>query len=215
MSAKINDYKESDNTLTFTLSGVDVCFANGIRRIILADIPTVVFKTIPFEENNSVIIDNTSRLNNEIIKQRLSCIPIHIKNLEIPLESYLLEVNEKNITDTMMIVTTENFKIKNVTNGKYLEEKDVRSIFPPYVPSTGKGEYFIDFVRLRPKISDEIPGEKINLTCKFSIGTAREDSMFNVAGTCSYGFTPDPEVMKTELQKKQQLKFQTLPVMTS
>ena len=205
MSAKINDYKESDNTLTFTLSGVDVCFANGIRRIILADIPTVVFKTIPFEENNSVIIDNTSRLNNEIIKQRLSCIPIHIKNLEIPLESYLLEVNEKNITDTMMIVTTENFKIKNVTNGKYLEEKDVRSIFPPYVPSTGKGEYFIDFVRLRPKISDEIPGEKINLTCKFSIGTAREDSMFNVAGTCSYGFTPDPEVMKTELQKKQQL----------
>ena len=205
MSAKITNYKESDNTLTFTLSGVDVCFANGIRRTILADIPTVVFKTIPFEKNNSVIIENTSRLNNEIIKQRLSCIPIHIKNLDIPLESYLLEVNETNITDTMMIVTTENFKIKNVTNGKYLEEKDLRSIFPPYIPPTGKGEYYIDFVRLRPKISDEIPGEKINLTCKFSIGTAREDSMFNVSGTCSYGFTPDPEVMKTELQKKQQL----------
>ena len=205
MAPEIKNYKESDNTLTFTLSGVDVSFANGIRRIILSEIPTVVFKTIPFEENKANILENTSRLNNEILKQRLSCIPIHIKDLEIPLSSYLLEINETNITDTMMFVTTEHFKIKNVTTGKYLEEKDLRSIFPPYIPPTGKGEYFIDFVRLRPKISEEIPGEKIILTCEFGIGTAKQDSMFNVVGTCAYGFTPDAETMKTELQKKQQL----------
>ena len=205
MNPKIENYQESNNVLTFTLSGVDVSFANGIRRTILADIPTVVFKTMPFEENKANILENTSRLNNEILKQRLSCIPIHIKDLTIPLENYLLEVNETNNTDTMMYVTTEHFKIKNLATGNYLEEKDVQSIFPAYVPPTGKGEYYIDFVRLRPKISDEIVGEKINLTCEFSIGTAKEDSMFNVVGTCSYGFTPDPEVMKIELQKKQQI----------
>ena len=205
MNPEIKNHKESDNTLTFTLSGVDTCFANGIRRTILSDIQTVVFKTIPFEENKAIILENTTRLNNEILKQRLSCIPIHIKDLDIPLSSYLLEINETNITDTMMYVTTEHFKIKNVVTGKYLEEKDVRSIFPSYIPPTGKGEYFIDFVRLRPKISEEIPGEKIILTCEFSLGTAKQDSMFNVAGTCSYGFTPDAETMKKELQKKQQL----------
>ena len=35
---------------------------------------------------------------------------------------------------------------------KYLEEKDVRAMFPPYVPPSGKGEYFIDFVTHSPEI---------------------------------------------------------------
>ena len=204
MNPKIDHFVEEDNMLTFTLSGVDVCFANAIRRTILSDIPTVVFKTMPYEENNATILENTTRLNNEILKQRLSCIPIHITDLEIPLNNYLLEIDEENITDTVMYVTTQHFKVKNVITNKYLEEKDVRAIFPPYVPPTGKGEYYIDFVRLRPKISDEILGEKIKLTCEFSIGTSKEDAMFNVVGTCSYGYTPDPEQMNEELKKKQQ-----------
>lgn len=205
MNPKIENYSTTDNVLTFTLSGTDVSFANAIRRTILADIRTVIFKTMPYEENKSNIIENTSRLNNEIIKQRLSCIPIHIQDLEMPLNNYLLEINEENLTDTIQYVTTQNFKIKNIITNKYLEEKDLRKIFPPYIPPTGKDEYFIDFIRLRPKISNEILGEKIKLTCEFSIGTAKEDSMFNVAGTCSYGYTPDPEQIKDELQKRQQV----------
>lgn len=204
MNPKIENYTEKDSVLTFTIYGIDVSFANAIRRTILSDIPTVVFETMPYEKNKAIIKDNTSRLNNEILKQRLSCIPIHITDLEIPLKDYILEIDEENLTDTMMFVTTENFKIKNVTTGNYLEEKDVRAIFPPYTPPTGKAEYFIDLLRLRPKISDQILGEKIKLTCEFSIGTAKQDSMFNVAGTCAYGYTPDPEVIKVELQKQQQ-----------
>jgi DNA-directed RNA polymerase subunit L len=205
MNPKIENYKQEDDVLEFTLKGVDVSFANAIRRTILSEIPTVVFKTMPYEENKSNILENTSRLNNEILKQRLSCIPIHITDLEIPLKDYLLEIDEENTTDTMMYVTTENFKIKNITTDKYLEEKDVRTIFPPYVPPTGKSEYFIDFVRLRPKISEEIPGEKIKLTCQFSISNSKDDSMFNVVGTCAYGYTPDPEKIKEELVKRQQV----------
>jgi len=62
--------------------------------------------------------------------------------------------------------------------------------------------YFIDFVRLRPKITEEILGEKINLTCEFSIGTAKDDGSFNVVSTCSYGFTPDDVKIDQELRKK-------------
>jgi DNA-directed RNA polymerase alpha subunit len=204
MNPKIENIKQSDNTMTFTLKGVDVSFANAIRRIIISEIPTVVFKTMPYQENTSVISENTSRLNNEIIKQRLSCIPIHIKDVDIPLQDYILEIDEENKTDTIMMITTKHFKIKNKQTEKYLEEKDVRSIFPPYVPPSGKGEYFIDFVRLRPKISDDLPGEKLKLTCEFSISNAKKDSMFNVAGTCAYGYTPDPIQMKEELEKHKQ-----------
>jgi len=73
-------------------------------------------------------------------------------------------------------------------------------MFPPFIPPTGAGEYYIEFLRLRPKISDEIPGERIKMTCEFAVGTAREDSMFNVTGTCSYGCTVDNERMMEQLE---------------
>lgn len=204
MNPKIDDFSVDSNTLKFTLSGVDVSFANAIRRIILSEIPIVGFKTIPYELNKCNIIANTSRLNNEFLKQRLSCIPVHITDLTIPLNNYILEIDEENKTDSVMIVTTEHFKVRNTSTNTYLEKHEVRKIFPPFIPSTGKGEYFIDFARLRPTISAEIPGEKLKLTCEFSIVYAKDDSMFNVASTCSYGFTVDKEAGQRELAKLEQ-----------
>ena len=205
MASKISNLKEEDGKTTFTISNVDVSYVNAIRRTILSDIPIVVFKTTPYEENKANIITNTSRLNNEIVKQRLSCIPICIKNLEeFLIKNYLLELDVENKTDTSIIVTTKDFKIKDISKNKYLEDNDVKQIFPPYIPPSGNGEFYIDFLRLRPKLTDEIPGEKIKLTSEFSIGTSREDSMFNVTGTCSYGFTPNPEKIEEELEKRKQ-----------
>ena len=205
MASKISNLKEEDGKTTFTISNIDVSYVNAIRRTILSDIPIIVFKTTPYEENKANIITNTSRLNNEIVKQRLSCIPICIKNLEeFLIKNYLLELDVENKTDTSIIVTTKDFKIKDISKNTYLEDNDVKQLFPPYIPPTGNGEYYIDFLRLRPKLTDEIPGERIKLTCEFSIGTSREDSTFNVTGTCSYGFTPNPEKIEEQLEIRKQ-----------
>jgi DNA-directed RNA polymerase subunit L len=200
MNPRIENISESDGTLTFTLSGVNVSIANAIRRTLLSDIQQVVFRTSPYEENKANITINTSRFNNEILKQRLSCIPIHIKDLNIPLKNYIVEVDVENNTDSIMYVTTEHFKIKNVEKNTYLSEKDTREIFPPN-PFTG---YFIDFLRLRPKLSNEIPGERIQMTCEFSIGSAKENGSFNAVSTSSYGYTVDHDKMEEVLAQKRQ-----------
>ena len=198
---ELNSDSDKDDALLFTLSGVNVSLANAIRRTILSDIPLVVFKTAPYEENKANIIANTTRLNNEILKKRLSCIPIYIKNTEdFPLKNYMLEVNVENITDTTMYVTTKDFIIKDVVTGKPVSETKTREIFPAN-DYTG---YFIDFARLRPKISDEIPGEKINLTCEFSLSTAKVDGMFNAVSSCAYGFTIDTVAQDALLEKLKQ-----------
>lgn len=207
MMSKIANLKEEDGKMTFTISNIDVSYVNAIRRTILSDIPIVVFKTTPYEENNATIMANTSRLNNEIVKQRLSCIPIHIDYLDTnksSIENLLLDLDVENKTDTTMIVTTKDFKVLNTVTNKYLDDGEVKKIFPPFIPPNGSGEYYIDFLRLRPKISDEIPGERIKLTCKFTVGTSRDDSMFNVTGTCSYGCTPDPEKIEEQLEIRKQ-----------
>ena len=175
MNPSITKLVENDDIQTFTLSGVNVSLANAIRRTILSDINAIIFKTTPYEENKATIYENTSRLNNEIIKQRLSCIPIHIPLLDekvsnitdgltlAQLEDYVVEVNVSNETDSVIYITTKDFKIKNIKTGDYLSKEDTRKIFPPN-QITGN---YIDFVRLRPKISEEIHGEKFNMSCLF------------------------------------------------
>ena len=203
--AKVFDLKEEDGLMSFTISNIDVSYVNAIRRTILSDIPIVCFKTTPYEENKANILINTTRLNNEILKQRLSCIPICIPNLEdTPIKNYLLEVDVENKIDVTVIVTTKDFNIKDIGSNTYLDEELQKKIFPPFIPPTGSGEYYIDFVRLRPRISDEIPGERIKFTCEFSVSTARDDSMFNVTGTCAYGCSPDPEKMAEQLEIRKQ-----------
>ena len=199
MNPIIEPIDTKDGSFGFTLSGVNVSLANALRRTILSEIPIIVFRTSPNEQNKCNIITNTSRLNNEIIKQRLSCIPIHIKDIsEFPLKNYIMEVNVENNTDTTMYITSEQFTIRDVVTEKELPQDKVREIFPPD-DTTG---YFIDFVRLRPRISDEIPGEKLHLTAEFDIGNAKEDGMFNVVSTCSYGFTDDSAAQDAELVRK-------------
>jgi len=202
MNPRIEPFNSDEYSFGFTLSGVNVSLANAIRRTILTDVPLVVFRTTPNDKNKCNIITNTSRLNNEIIKQRLSCIPIHIKDVsDFPLKNYIMEVNVENNTDTIMFVTTENFIIRDLVTGKSLPQDKIREIFPAD-DITG---YFIDFIRLRPRISDEIPGEIIHLTCEFDIGSAKEDGMFNAVSTSSYAFSPDIAGQDAELAKKMQL----------
>lgn len=187
MDPKLVSMNNYDDTLEFTLENLELSFANALRRTILSEIPVVCFKTYPEKENQCNIQVNTSKHNNEIIKQRLSCIPIHITDDNFPLETYELVVEKENTTNNTIYVTTEDFKIRNVLNDKYLTEEQVHKIFPP----NKKTKQYIDFVRLRPKLSDDIPGEQIMLTSKFSKANAKVDGMFNAVSTCSYGFTVD------------------------
>jgi len=190
-----------DDELKFTLSGVNVSIANALRRIILSDIPIVVFRVSPNNKNKCNIIANTCGLNNEIVKHRLSCIPIHINDIkEFPLKNYQLELNIQNNTDTTMYVTTKDFAIKDLVSGKFLSEERTREIFPA---NNITGDY-IDFVRLNGKPSDEISSKTINLTCEFDIGTAKEDAAYNVASTCSYGNTIDTALQDTTLEQLKQ-----------
>ena len=102
MNPIVEQFSQKQDELTFTISGLNVSLANAIRRTILSDISIAVFRTSPYEKNDANIIINTSRLNNEIIKQRLSCIPIFIKNIEeFPLDKYYVEVKVENISSSL------------------------------------------------------------------------------------------------------------------
>ncbi len=194
----ISSRDEVNGILTFTLAGINVSIANGLRRTILSDIPVLAFKTFPHNENKADFITNTSRFNNEILKQRLGCIPIHIPDLKMPYNELLVEIHKKNDTNEMMYLTTRDFKVKNISSEKYLDDSTVRKIFPPDPISND----FILFARLRPKISNEVPGEEIKITAKMSVHTAGEDGMYNTVSCFTYFNTPDKVAQKDGWQNK-------------
>jgi DNA-directed RNA polymerase subunit L len=213
-------------TLTFTLENCDVSIANALRRIILSDINQYVFRTFPHSENRAEFTVNTTRLHNEILKQRLGCIPIHhlhtIDGIANEYKNYVVEVDVKNETDTIRYVTTEDFKVKKAKeiekkSGRsrnedadedvmyeYLPEATVRKIFPPDAIS---GDY-IEFARLLPNISssNSNSGEALAFTCTLEISNAKFDGMYNVAHTCAYSCTPDTK----EIEKQWKAKEKTI-----
>tara|TARA_Y100000389_G_scaffold146763_1_gene145549 strand:+ start:599 stop:2014 length:1416 start_codon:yes stop_codon:yes gene_type:complete len=177
---------EKNGVMHFTLTDCNVSVANSIRRIILSEIDTVVIRGFPYKKNDINIIENTGKLNNEILKQRLSAIPIHIKEFD-GIENLELEIDQNNTMDRTMLLSTYHFKLKDVSTGKYYPKEFSEKVFP----KNKLTDDYILFARLRPRISQEIPGEKLKLTAKFTVSNAKEFSGFNVASTCAYGFTED------------------------
>jgi len=205
ITPKITNIDETDDILKFTLQNVDVSIANAIRRTLLSDIPCVVFKTIPYNDSRVKIDINTTNFNNEYLKQRLSCIPIHIDDADFPIDDYRLEIDVENTGEEVKYITTEDFRIKNTKMNNYLNQETVRKIFPAHSITHD----FIDFVRLQPRISATIPGGHLKLDCALAIGTAGEEAMFNVVATAAYKFTQDPGLVALEWDRIQETLRET------
>jgi DNA-directed RNA polymerase subunit L len=194
---EITNVVSKDDVMKFKISNTNVSFVNALRRTILSDIPVACFITTPHDKNNCNISINTCRLNNEILNQRLSCIPVHIDDLDIPIDNFQVEVDEINNTNSFKYITTKDFKIKDLASGKYLTESQVQKIFPP----DPKTKDYILFTRLRPKLANNLTGEIIKFECKLSISTAGENGGFNVVSTCAYDFADDEKKQKDEWSK--------------
>ena len=169
--------------LSFTLNNTNVSIANALRRVILSDIPTVVIDT----NENIQFHKNTTKFHNEILKQRLGCIPVYIKDFD-DIQNLEIHVDVENNIESMRYVTTNDFKIYDKNTENYLDPSVTEQIFPP----DDITKAYILVTRLRPKISNDIPGETIHFITTFNVGTALESGMYNVASTCAYGNTPDP-----------------------
>jgi DNA-directed RNA polymerase II subunit RPB3 len=61
---------------SFDIFNMDLSIANGIRRVILTEIPTVGF--YGEDEPTIEIIKNTGPLHNEFMKHRIGLIPISV-----------------------------------------------------------------------------------------------------------------------------------------
>jgi DNA-directed RNA polymerase II subunit RPB3 len=179
----IERISEESDILHFTLSNINTSIANGLRRTILSDIPTLVFHTFPYSENDVNISKNTTKFNNEIIKQRLSCIPIHALHDGYPYKNYEFTIDKTNSGNKVEYVTTNDF----VFNNPSPTHAEISKIFP--LDTITKDPIII--ARLLPQMAKNIHGETLKLSAKASFHTASENGSYNVVSCCTYKCTPD------------------------
>jgi len=63
--------KPSDDELVFEMIGVDVSFANALRRIMIAEVPTVAIEHVYMWNNSSIVHD-------EVLSHRLGLVPVNV-----------------------------------------------------------------------------------------------------------------------------------------
>ncbi len=209
--------RSANGILSFSLKNINVSLANALRRTIIADVPIIVMDTRVFQPHETgsnlalkdecKIFKNTTRLNNEIIKARLGCIPVYpwkeiidekdnMVDWNGALRKYKMRLKMKNdSSEEVMMVTSQHFHIYDVDTDKPIQENHdiIREKIFPKNPITGQ---YIDLVRLRPKLAAHLDGEEIDLECRFRKGISRNDGMFNAVSLCVYTNTVDETMAK-------------------
>ena len=200
MSTYISNIENNDDMLIFDIKGVSPCVVNSLRRVIVSNIPTLVFRGFPHEENNIHIKKNYTKFNNEYLKHRISCIPI-MNDDETSytnyMNSYMVYLHVINDSAEQKQITTKDLKIIYKETKKEMDEAEVRKLFPPD-PITG--DYSIICI-LYPSYNKNEKNEELELEIHFDIGTPQENSCWNIVHNCCYEYLQNKSKIEEEASK--------------
>jgi len=173
---KVKLDKLEKNLIQFTISNIHIGLANGIRRILISDIPTMA---IDF----ATIISNTSCLHDNMIAQRIGLIPFVSKNAEKfnyywnnkdnKLSEVQYQLNVINETDNIIEVTSNDLKIIDNSNLTGYQKTIYNSIKPIDM------EYPIIITKLAK-------GQSLQFTCSVRKGISKEHAKFQPTSSVGY-----------------------------
>ncbi|MEM3586902.1 MAG: DNA-directed RNA polymerase subunit D, partial [Candidatus Jordarchaeaceae archaeon] len=150
------------------LENVDVAFANALRRIIIAEVPSMSIDEV-------IIIENTSPLFDEILAHRLGLIPLKtdLQNYVLPEECSCQRAGCSHCQLTFTLEKEANEDGVTVYSG------DLKSQNPSVVPVSDK----IPIVRLAR-------GQRIVLEAFASLGRGKDHAKYQPVSKCSYKYKP-------------------------
>jgi DNA-directed RNA polymerase subunit L len=191
------NYDEPSGCSSFEINNIDLAIINGIRRVILTDIPIagIIGEKLENDDPSVDIVINNGALHNEIIIHRIGLIPICLKEEEIDDykdNSIHIELNVKNTTNkTLDVLTSDITATRNSVN---IDKKELADIFPANKIS---GNHIL-ITRLRT-------GEHLHFKAKVVKRTGRDNASFNPVSLSNFSYIQDPKEAdkKTSLLDKE------------
>lgn len=161
--------EKNHESIKFIVEGFEPSFINALRRIMLAEVPTLAIEDV-------WIVENSSPLYDEIIAKRLGLIPI-----KTDLESFVLpdecSCSGAGCPQCQVAFTLRKEAIEG--EGTTVYSGDLESQDPESVPYSDK----IPIVKLEK-------GQKIVLEAYAKLGRGLEHAKWQAVGTCSFSYLP-------------------------
>ncbi|KAH9461436.1 hypothetical protein Pst134EA_017743 [Puccinia striiformis f. sp. tritici] len=199
--------KLSSYSMEFDLIGVDASIANAIRRIMLAEVPTVAIEDV-------FVWNNTSLVHDEVLAQRLGLVPLKIDPRLIDMRT------DEGATDLNTLVFKLVVQCRRNTNVPRTE-KDPSKLYSNSVVTTDalewepKGDQVDMFgdEPPRPVLNDIVlvkmrPGQEIRAEMHCVKGIAKDHAKFSPVATASYRLLPHI-VIHEPIPEQDCLKFQS------
>jgi DNA-directed RNA polymerase subunit L len=191
------NYDERSDCHSFEINGIDLAVVNGIRRIILTDIPIpgIIGEKLENDDPSVDVIINNGALHNEIIIHRIGLIPICLTEDEIERyedNSIHIELNVKNTMNKTIDVRTND--IVATRNSVPLSDDELKVVFP--ANKTSKDHILI--TRLRT-------GEHLHFKARIVKRKGRDNASFNPVSLSNFSYIQDPKEAdkKTNLLDKE------------
>lgn len=160
--------EKDENSIKFILEDVDVAFANSLRRIIIAEVPTMAIDDV-------IIIENSSPLFDEIIAHRLGLIP-----LKTDLDTYVLpekcQCGGEGCANCQVALTLE---VEATDGPMTVYSGHLKSQDPKIVPVSEK----IPIVKLAK-------GQKLVLEAYARLGRGKEHAKWQPVSVAAYKYLP-------------------------
>lgn len=185
---EIRIQSSTEEQMVFDLIGVDTSFANALRRILIAEIPTMAIDKVK-------LFQNTSILQDEVLCHRLGLLPIKV-------DPRLFEDAEgKQASELNTLVFTLDVKCTRKAPGADLPLDDLFNKHTIYskdlewIPQ-GKQAQRFEHNPPRPVIDDIIvakmrPGQVIEAECHVTKGIGSTHTKFSPVCTASYRLMPE------------------------
>ncbi|KAK4122958.1 insert subdomain of RNA polymerase alpha subunit [Parathielavia appendiculata] len=163
----------------YELSNADIAFANSLRRVMLAEIPTIAIDLVEIEENSSVLAD-------EFIAHRLGLIPLNAEGVESLLYG----------RDCDCDGFCEHCSVRLTLHAKCTGDENMHVFARDLVPTGERVNQVLgtpvlsDAEGLGPLILKLRPGQEIKLECIARKGIAKEHAKW--APSAAIGFEYDP-----------------------
>jgi len=161
---------KTKDQLSFSLKGEDASYANVLRRLMLAEVPTMAIEDVEFKQNSSVLYD-------EMIAHRLGLIP-----LKTDLKSYNLP-SECKCKDAGCAQCTLKLTLK-AAGPKTVYASDLKSKDPKVKP-----------VYPKTPITKLLEGQELQLVATAVLGQGKDHMKFS-PGLVHYRLKPTIKINK-------------------
>jgi len=112
--------KKNDVHLSSEFQNFPLTFVNGMRRVLLSEIPTVLIRDVQ-------ILDNTTQMPHEMLKHRMELLPVDVLHTDAHIiKDCSIELKVHGVTENTQI-TTDDFEITGGRKNVLMRDRDLKT----------------------------------------------------------------------------------------